>query len=116
MATIYSNGSLIDDTINNETSSYTDLEIFLSPAARFWILLSFEIPSLICALFLLYHLYLDRTLRRSLHIHVIIILLVVIIFPETADVPNYLTCLRLGYVWPQTLVHRIYVLLCVFLK
>jgi hypothetical protein len=63
---------------------------------QFWTLVIFEVPSLACTIFLLYHLITDRHLRRGLHNHVIIILLVLTFFIEVFDNPLYIDAYRLG--------------------
>jgi hypothetical protein len=73
----------------------------LSSTAQFWILLVFSIPSLICSFVQIYYLCFDRTLRQSLNTHVITVLLIFGIFSQTGDLSNYLTYLRVGYVWPH---------------
>ncbi|CAF4033460.1 unnamed protein product [Adineta steineri] len=101
MVHIILNNTSIKDGENNDTSSGTILETALSATARFWVLLIFEIPSMICCLFLLYHLCFDRTLRNTLNNHVFILILINVLLSEIIDIPNYLTFLRLNYVWPQ---------------
>lgn len=96
MVDIFSNYSFINDTEENYTS------VNPTSTIRFWILLIFEIPSLFCCLILLYYLCVDRTLRQSINNHVLIALLFITLTSQTVDVCNYLTFLRLGYVWPQT--------------
>lgn len=86
-----------DGTWNNGYQEFS-----LSPSARFWLIIIFEIPSLACSFILLYHLIIDRTLRKSLNNHVIIALLIVGLFSQLIDNPSYLNYIRIGYVWPQT--------------
>ncbi|CAF4160642.1 unnamed protein product [Adineta steineri] len=101
MVHIILNNTSIKDGENNDTSSGTIFETALSATARFWVLLILEIPSMICCLFLLYHLCFDRTLRNTLNNHVFILILINVLLSEIIDIPNYLTFLRLNYVWPQ---------------
>ncbi|CAF2432234.1 unnamed protein product [Rotaria sp. Silwood2] len=54
---------------------------------RFWIYLFFNIFSLICTFFDLYYLLADRTLRRALNNHVIIVLLIVGLIDELTNIP-----------------------------
>ncbi|CAF3864813.1 unnamed protein product [Rotaria sp. Silwood1] len=102
MTTNFSNDSFIGGAEDSHTSSYAMSEISLSSAARFWVILIFEIPSIICSLVLLYYFCFDRTLRQCLNNHVFTILLIVGLFSQTIDIPNILTFFRLGHVWPQT--------------
>ena len=63
---------------------------------QFWSLLVFQIPSLACTLFLLYHLLRERHLRKAMHNHVIIILLVLTLGIELFDNPLYIDANRMG--------------------
>ena len=66
---------LVNRKMSDEENYSTDIAIpFL---VRFGILLSFYIPSLVCSLFVLYHLIFDQILLKALHNHVIILLLLV---------------------------------------
>ena len=94
--------SLINSTEANETSSNRVISIILSKTARFWIFFIFEVPSLGCCLLLLYHLWFDRKLRKALNNHVIIVVLIFTFFLLILDVPNYMTLLYFGHVWPST--------------
>jgi hypothetical protein len=91
-------GVSLNNSLVNDTSSDTTSEILLSSTVRFWILLIFEIPSLIICLFQLYYLCFDQALRKSLNNHV----LINVFLSESIDIPNYLTFLRLNHVWPQS--------------
>ncbi|CAF1444700.1 unnamed protein product [Rotaria sp. Silwood1] len=61
-----------------------------SEQVHFWTFLVFEIPSLVCTIYLLYHLLFDKRLRKALHNHVIIILLFLCFLVEVIDIPLYL--------------------------
>ena len=63
------------------------VDVVFSYPVRFCIFLLGEVPSIICSLFVLYHLLFDRTLRRALHNHVIIVLLVNGLISELTDIP-----------------------------
>jgi hypothetical protein len=62
----------------------------------FWIFLIFEIPSLACTIFLLYHLLSNPQLRKGLHNHVIIIFLFLTLGIEILDNPLYIDAYRVG--------------------
>jgi hypothetical protein len=98
MAGVSLNSSFVGGDQDNDNTPDIILRIALSPTARFWILLIFEIPSLISCLFLLYYLCFDQTLRNALNNHVFIFILINVFFSEIIDIPNYLTFLRLNYV------------------
>ena len=64
---------------------------------QFWTILVFEIPSLICIIYLLSHLLRKQHLRQALHNHVIIILLSLCLLVEVIDNPLFLdACLQRG--------------------
>jgi hypothetical protein len=59
----------------------------ISNTVKFWSYLTILIPSIVCSLFAIYHLLSDRTLRRSLNNHVIIVLLIIGLVPQVTDYP-----------------------------
>ena len=74
-----------------------ELDPVIPPAhVQFWTYLIFEIPSLACTIFLLYHLLRRRQLRRALHNHIIIILLALALGIQVFDNPLYIDANRLG--------------------
>ena len=87
-------------TSSNKSDEGTDndqLEQVIPPSSvQFWTFLIFEIPSLACTIFLLYHLLSNRQLRNALHNHVIIIFLFLIFFIEILDNPLYIDAYRFG--------------------
>lgn len=86
---------------STDEPSFADSEISLPRPVRFWILLLLDIPSIACALFMLYHLLHDRTQRQALHNHVIIILLALGLGTQLIDVPLYMAFINNGgYVKP----------------
>ncbi|CAF1049282.1 unnamed protein product [Adineta steineri] len=105
MADIVCNDSSINDIEDDCTTLDPNLQTSVSATVRFWILVFLEIPSIFCSILLLYNLYFDRTLRKVLNNHVIIVILIVGLFSQATDISNYLTYVRLGYIWPQTIVN-----------
>ena len=76
--------------------SSQDMSQVIPPRFKFWSVLFFEIPSLACTIFLLYHLLFDRRLRQALNNHVIIVLLVCTLIIEIVDNSLYLDANRMG--------------------
>lgn len=76
---------------NYSISTENPLEDNIVPpsAVQFWTFLLFEIPSLACTIFLLFHLLTNPQLRRALHNHVIIIFLFLTFCIEVFDNPLY---------------------------
>ena len=90
---------------NNSTSEeieYGYEEVGIPRSIRFWLLLLFDIPAVACTFYLLYYLLFNRTLRKALHNHVIIVLLIVASTSHLIDIPSYIIYLLLGYVWIST--------------
>jgi len=70
--------------------SFDNTEISLPRAVRFWLLIVFDIPSIVCAFLLLYHLIHDPTIRKALHNHVIILLIILGLTAQLIEIPFYL--------------------------
>ncbi|CAF1016263.1 unnamed protein product [Adineta steineri] len=89
------NDSNSSTEINDDTDD--DLEdIIPSSPVQFWTFLIFQIPSLACTVFLLFHLLFDRKLRTALNNHIVIILLLLTLCIEIFDNPLYMDAYRLG--------------------
>ena len=88
----YSNSST---EIDEDTDEELETVIPSSPV-QFWTFLIFQIPSVACTIFLLYHLLRHRKLREALHNHVIIILLLLTFCIEVFDDPLYIDAYRFG--------------------
>jgi hypothetical protein len=58
----------------------------ISVTARFWLYFPVLIPSLVCSVFVLYHLLTDRALRRALNNHVIIVIISLGLFFQLTNV------------------------------
>ncbi|CAF1086753.1 unnamed protein product [Adineta steineri] len=71
-------------TSDDDTSLF-DIDTQQFYATQFWIFLFLLIPSMISALFALYHLLRERALRQALHNHIIIILLIINLFYQMTD-------------------------------
>lgn len=88
---------------NNKTNLFDNrmVEITLPRSIRFWLLLLMDMPSLICSIFVLYHILTKKELRSALYNHVIIALLMCVMTSQLLDIPIYLTFIRLNQVWPK---------------
>lgn len=86
----------------NETANvsydydYEDELLIPSAPVQFWTYLIFEIPSIICAIYLLYYLIFHRRFRKHLHNHVIIVLLFLCLVILVIDNSFYLDGWRTG--------------------
>ena len=81
--------------------AFENSEISWPRPLRFWLLLIFDIPSIVCSLFVLYHLLFNQTSRGALHNHTIIILLTIALIFQLTDIPCYLDFILRGIVRPQ---------------
>ncbi|CAF3386657.1 unnamed protein product [Rotaria socialis] len=75
---------------NTGNLSFANTEISMSRTARFWILLLFDIPSIICTLFVLCCVLMDRKLRSSVKNHSLVLFLILGLGTQLVDVPFYL--------------------------
>jgi heme/copper-type cytochrome/quinol oxidase subunit 4 len=78
----------------NQTEFILPMETNLSRQIKFIILLSIQIPSIICYLFLLYHLLFKRSMRRSLNNHVFILICFIGLITILIDLSMILDYLR----------------------
>ena len=79
-------------------SNETEHEISIPRLVRFWILLPFYIPSVICSLFVLSCLIFDRVLLKALYNHVIILLILINLIVQLTNLVWIMDYYRLGYV------------------
>jgi hypothetical protein len=76
--------------------------LLIPVSVRFWLLLIPNILSILCSIFVLYHLLFIRTLRQALNNHVIIVLLLIGLIDELITVPFILYYYRFGTTWKLT--------------
>ncbi|CAF3479718.1 unnamed protein product [Rotaria socialis] len=83
---------MFDNQSSNSTGSplFANTEISMSRTARFWILLLLDVPSIICTLFVLFCVFMDRKLRSSVKNHSLVLLLILGLGTQLIDVPLYL--------------------------
>jgi hypothetical protein len=74
----------------------------ISVSIRFWLYLIPNILSILCSLFVLFHLLFNRILRQALNNHVIIILLFIGLTYELTSVPLMLYYYRFSSTWKLT--------------
>jgi hypothetical protein len=78
-------------------------DVIFSYYFRFFLFLFSNIFSIICCLFVLYYLLIDRNLRQSLNNHVIIILIIICLIYELTDVSFILNYYHYGKDWKITI-------------
>ncbi|CAF1576497.1 unnamed protein product [Rotaria sp. Silwood1] len=92
--------------LSENNSSFDDTTVLPSEIAiprqiRFWIILLFCIPSVICSLFIFYQFIVHPRLRQALHNHVIALLLFINFIFQLTSILWSLNYYRLGNVWPE---------------
>ncbi|CAF1965449.1 unnamed protein product [Rotaria magnacalcarata] len=87
---------------NTSNLSFANTEISISRTARFWILLLFDVPSIICTLVVLFCVFQDRKLRSSVKNHSFVLLLILGLAIQLVDVPFYLNFIVHSSVVPPT--------------
>lgn len=87
---------------NTNTDSFSTLEIALPRPVRFWLLLIFVIPAIICSLIHLFYFICNRKQRHALHNHTLLILISLALVFQLIDVTWYLDFIQRGITWPQT--------------
>ncbi|CAF3429255.1 unnamed protein product [Rotaria socialis] len=80
-------------------SSSDSTDIAIPRSGRFWLVLIFEIPSVICSIFILYHFLVCRSLRRALYNHVFIAIVLINLIVELIDIPWTLKFYQSNTVW-----------------
>ncbi|CAF2844396.1 unnamed protein product [Rotaria sp. Silwood2] len=92
---------------SDDNSSYENVSVLSSSdiaiprLIRFWIILPFYIPSVVCSLFILYYFIVRRKFHQVLHYHAIILLIFINFIVQLTSIPWILNYYRLGKVWPQ---------------
>ncbi len=89
-------------SFDDNDDTFQESELPIPRSIRFWLLLLLDIPSIICSVLLLFHLLNNKTLRRQLSNHVIIVLLITGLIIELIDISFHLSFLHLGIVQPST--------------
>ncbi|CAF1015667.1 unnamed protein product [Rotaria sp. Silwood1] len=84
-------------------SSFNNDMNVLHSSIKFWIYLVILVPSIICSLFVLYYLLLDKNLRRGLNNHTIIVLIFICLICQVTIYPWMLYFYKNGNHWHRTL-------------
>jgi hypothetical protein len=91
-------------TGNNSDSndgSFISSEISLPRSVRFWLMLLFNVPSVICSFSIIIHIIFDRTQRHALHNHTILLMLIFGLPIQLMDINFYLVFFHYGSVQPS---------------
>ena len=92
--------------MNNISTDHIHHKIinFIPPSVKFSLYLLFLIPSVICAIFILYNLLFYRTFSRALNNHVLILLLFISVICQVTIYPWMLYFYHTPTPWPRSLV------------
>lgn len=88
--------------IFNETSITYISEFSIPLNVQFWLYLIFEVPSLICCIFVLYHFIVDSTLLHLPQNHSLIAMNITTFLCLVTHIPFELSVLRIGEIRPAT--------------
>ncbi|CAF1265923.1 unnamed protein product [Adineta steineri] len=86
---------------DNDSESVSSSEVSIPRPVRFWLMLLFNIPSLICSVCLIIHVLLNRTHRHALHNHTILVILIFGLPIQLIDINFYLIFFSYGSVQPS---------------
>ncbi|CAF3638976.1 unnamed protein product [Rotaria sordida] len=89
-----------EDNDNNQVA-FQAFERSIPRPIRFWLLLLLDIPSIICSLFLLFHLLTNKNLRCQIINHLMIVILIIGLIIELIAIPFHLNFLHFGIVQPS---------------
>ncbi len=87
-------------TDNSSDSSFVDSEVSLPRSVRFWLMLLFNVPSIICSFCLIFHIIINRTQRHAMQNHTILLILIFGLPIQLMDINFYLAFFHYGSVQP----------------
>ncbi|CAM4914560.1 unnamed protein product [Rotaria socialis] len=95
----------MSSTNPNDTDFSQVFETTTTRLGKLILFATLEPPALLSNLFLVYHLVADRALRRALHNHVVLVLLIASLLTNAVEVPRVLAFLYQGIVLPATVIN-----------
>ena len=90
-----------DNSSNSDDDSFTYSEVSLPRSARFWLMLLFNVPSVICSFYLILYIFLNRIQRYALQNHTILLTLIFGLPVQLMDINFYLTFFHYGVIQPS---------------
>ncbi|CAF1125062.1 unnamed protein product [Adineta steineri] len=93
--------STVNNSSHESDNTFASSEISLPRPIRFWLMLLFNIPSIICSFCLILHIIIDRIQRYALQNHTILLILVFGLPIQLMDINFYLVFFRYGSVQPS---------------
>jgi len=86
---------------NSDDSSFDNSEISLPRPIRFWLLLMFNVPSVICDFWLIIHIMMNKNRRHALYNHAIVLIIMFNLPVQLIDINFHLVFLHYGSVQPS---------------
>ncbi|CAF1192883.1 unnamed protein product [Adineta steineri] len=86
---------------DNDSDSFSSSEASISNPVRFWLMLLFNIPSVVCSVFLIIHIIMNRKRQHALHNHTILLILIFNLPIQLLDINFYLIFFSYGSVQPS---------------
>jgi hypothetical protein len=90
-----------DNSSDSGDSSFISSEVSIPRIVRFWLMLLFNIPSIICTFCIIFHIINDRIQRYALHNHTILLILIFGLPIQLMDINFYLIFYQYGSVQPS---------------
>ncbi|CAF0721750.1 unnamed protein product [Adineta steineri] len=91
-----------DNSSDNNSDLFIDLEeVSIPRSIRFWIMLLFNIPSIICSFCIIIHIIHNRAQRYALHNHAIFLVLIMALPIQLIDINFFLVFYRYGSIQPS---------------
>ncbi|CAF0986673.1 unnamed protein product [Adineta steineri] len=90
--------STVNNSSHQSDNSFASSEVSLPRPIRFWLMLLFNIPSIICSFCLILHIIIDRIQRYALHNHTILLILVFGLPIQLMNINFYLVFFQYGSV------------------
>lgn len=87
---------------NNTGISFISSEVSIPRPVRFWLMLLFNIPSIVCSFCLIVHIIINRSQRIALQNHTILVILIFGLPIQLMDINFYLIFFHYGSVQPST--------------
>ncbi|CAF0912582.1 unnamed protein product [Adineta steineri] len=86
---------------DNDGESFSFPEVSIPRPVRFWLMLLFDIPSIVCSFCLIIHILMKRTQRHALHNHTILLILICNLPVQLIDITFYLIFFSYGSIQPS---------------
>ncbi len=83
---------------DNSSSSFISSEVSIPRPVRFWLMLLSNIPSIVCSFCIIFHIITNRTQRKALHNHTILLILIFGLPVQLMDINFYLVFFEYGSV------------------